>query len=135
MHFIILIVNYLVRKYGVPLHNFFEFSTRGTSHLKMTFAPSSQKRARSLDSHTICFVVNSYESYVTVLVNHGDSVTYTEASLYCMNVMNGSLVNTTETRKVYKCLEQFNCSITAWIDGPRGILSNVKSKIYELSYK
>ena len=30
-----LIVNYLCRKYGVPLHNFFENWTRGTSHLKL----------------------------------------------------------------------------------------------------
>ena len=37
MHLINLIVNYLYRKYGVPLHNFFENWTRGTkctSHLK-----------------------------------------------------------------------------------------------------
>ena len=33
MHSINLIVNYLYRKYGVPLHNFFENLTRGTSHL------------------------------------------------------------------------------------------------------
>ena len=30
-----LIVNYLYRKYGVPLHNFFENWTRGISHLKI----------------------------------------------------------------------------------------------------
>ena len=33
MHLINLIVNYLHRKYGVPLHNFFENWTRGISHL------------------------------------------------------------------------------------------------------
>ena len=33
MHLINLIVKYLYRKYGVPLHNFFENWTRGTSHL------------------------------------------------------------------------------------------------------
>ena len=34
MLLIYLIVNYLYRKYGVPLHNFFENWTRGISHLK-----------------------------------------------------------------------------------------------------
>ena len=34
MLFIYLMVNYLYRKYGVPLHNFFENWTRGISHLK-----------------------------------------------------------------------------------------------------
>ena len=34
MHLINLIVNYLYRNYGVPLHNFFENWTRGTSHRK-----------------------------------------------------------------------------------------------------
>ena len=33
MLLIYLIVNYLCRKYGVPLHNFFENLTRGISHL------------------------------------------------------------------------------------------------------
>ena len=37
MHLINLIVNYLYRKYGVPLHNFFENWTRGTSHLNAIF--------------------------------------------------------------------------------------------------
>ena len=32
---IYLIVTYLYRKYGVPLHNFFENWTRGISHLKL----------------------------------------------------------------------------------------------------
>ena len=36
MHLIIPIVNYLLRKYGVPLHNFFEFSARGTSDFKFS---------------------------------------------------------------------------------------------------
>ena len=37
MHLINLIVKYLYRKYGVPLHNFFfENWTRGTSHLKVS---------------------------------------------------------------------------------------------------
>ena len=35
MLLIYLIVNYLYRKYGVPLHNFFENLTRGISHLKL----------------------------------------------------------------------------------------------------
>ena len=35
MLLIYLIVNYLYRKYGVPLHNFFENWTRGISHLKV----------------------------------------------------------------------------------------------------
>ena len=34
MHLINLIVNYLYRKYGVPLHIFFENWSRGTSYLK-----------------------------------------------------------------------------------------------------
>ena len=34
MHLINVIVNYLYRKYGVPLNNFFENWTIGTSHLK-----------------------------------------------------------------------------------------------------
>ena len=34
MHLINLIVTYLYRKYGAPLHNFFENWTRGRSHLK-----------------------------------------------------------------------------------------------------
>ena len=34
MFLIYLIVNYLYRKYGVPLHKFFENLTRGISHLK-----------------------------------------------------------------------------------------------------
>ena len=34
MLLIYLIVNYLYRKYGVPLHNFFENWTSGISHLK-----------------------------------------------------------------------------------------------------
>ena len=34
MLLIYLIVNYLYRKYGVPLHNFFENWIRGISHLK-----------------------------------------------------------------------------------------------------
>ena len=33
MHFINLLVNYLDRKYGVPINNFYENLTRGTSHL------------------------------------------------------------------------------------------------------
>ena len=33
MLLIYLIVNYFYRKYGVPLHNFFENWTRGISHL------------------------------------------------------------------------------------------------------
>ena len=35
MLLIYLIVNYLYRKYGVPLHNFFENWTRGISHLNI----------------------------------------------------------------------------------------------------
>ena len=35
MHLINLIVNYLYRKYGVALNNFFENWKRGISHLKM----------------------------------------------------------------------------------------------------
>ena len=35
-HLIYLMVNYLKRKYGVSLHNFFENWTRGISHLKWT---------------------------------------------------------------------------------------------------
>ena len=38
MLLIYLIVNYLYRKYGVPLHNFFKNWTRGISHLKATVA-------------------------------------------------------------------------------------------------
>ena len=38
MHLINLIVNYLYRKYGVPLHNFFENWTRGTSHLNECYS-------------------------------------------------------------------------------------------------
>ena len=37
MHKINLIVNYLKRKYGVPLHNFFKNRTRSTSHLNLTW--------------------------------------------------------------------------------------------------
>ena len=33
MHLINLILNYLYRKYGLPLHNIFENETKGTSHL------------------------------------------------------------------------------------------------------
>ena len=36
MLLIYLIVNYLYRKYGVPLHIFFENWTRGISHLKLS---------------------------------------------------------------------------------------------------
>ena len=35
MHLINLIVIYLYKKYGVPLHNFFENWTRGISHLNI----------------------------------------------------------------------------------------------------
>ena len=37
MLLIYLMVNYLYRKYGIPLHNFFENWTRGISHLKYNF--------------------------------------------------------------------------------------------------
>ena len=50
MHLINLIVNYLYRKYGVLLHNFFENWTKGTSHLnKLVFCfteePNKQEAA------------------------------------------------------------------------------------------
>ena len=43
MHKTNLIVNYLKRKYGVPLHNFFKNWTRGTSHLKVALPTKNIK--------------------------------------------------------------------------------------------
>ena len=49
MLLIYLIVNYLYRKYGVTLHNFFENRTRGISHLKVE--SPRKKEARSKAGH------------------------------------------------------------------------------------
>ena len=45
MHLINLIINSLYRKYGVPLHNFFENWTRGTSQLNwLNYEKCSESR-------------------------------------------------------------------------------------------
>ena len=45
-----LIVNYLYRKYGVPLHNFFENWSRGTSHLRVHQAYPTVDNLLTFDS-------------------------------------------------------------------------------------
>ena len=52
MILIYLIVNYLYRKYGVPLHNFFENWTRGISHLNVLFKIRNMELNFNVDKRT-----------------------------------------------------------------------------------
>ena len=55
------IVNYLYRKYGVPLHNFFENWTRGISHLKVSLIFFVKKYSLH-QKPSSCFYFYSHES-------------------------------------------------------------------------
>ena len=75
-----LMVNLLYRKYGVPLHNFFENWTRGISYLKTTGVLNKTLR---LEIYNMCFFFLSVYNLTNfsaseVLDNHTSVLTSLE---------------------------------------------------------
>ena len=81
MILIYLIVNYLYRKHGVPLHNFFENLTRGISHLKCpqvgkTLRSWGQKFGNNHKGLAIGKTHVQYESPVFWFKNHDQHLSF-----------------------------------------------------------